>query len=771
MPVSRDEVIHGFRLIMGREPDSEDSIQHHMKLRDADELVSVLLKSAEFRKSPRFKEFLHVRPTALSEKADQRPHARRAAFRALVIGNCQVAAVATLMQAMTGDVLAEALEATPTVMERLQSGEEDLGPKLARADFVFVQMNEEVVTLVQERHPESAHKLRSFPPINYAAFHPDCVYIKAPDGRHLPGPMGDYHSSIAFWAWTNGWSVAEALALYNEETYELLEFGAQEEVARKVLQGFGRIAHLPLEPLMHEWDKSGVWMHTVNHPKIATLASMTAELLRREGLEPITEAAHVVDDTLARYPIWPVYPPIARRLGVEGSYLFKVDRGICPPSQPHLFLTLEDFVRASFACYDQFDRDALRCDRLRSAGYRRLGEQRKPSRLRQAAAAPAGWFARFFGAPAAAVEEASEAPPVEAGSPYAGLADHQFWRRAMEKVPAAEVDPVVGSPRFRIASTDRVATAGSCFAQHIARTLKHNGLQYFVAETGEHLAEAEREQRQFGLFSARFGNIYTARQLVQLFERAYGRFHPLDRAWKRPDGRFVDPFRPQVEPDGYATEQEVQAAAEEHLAKVREMFEKMDVFVFTLGLTEAWQRREDGAVFPLAPGVVAGAFDPERYGFLNFGVKEVMEDIRTAVVRIRSINSRVRFVFTVSPVPLIATYEERHVLVSTTESKAVLRAAIGEVAAADSGVAYFPSYEVITGPHARGRYFASDLRNVTDEGVAHVMRLFMQHYTGTSLAAPAPSNSADALDAYEAEQREMANVVCDEEAIERHRAG
>ena len=58
-----------------------------------------------------------------------------------------------------------------------------------------------------------------------------------------------------------------------------------------------------------------------------------------------------------------------------------------------------------------------------------------------------------------------------------------------------------------------------------------------MTEAGETLGEAEREERQFGLFSARFGNIYTARQLVQLFERAYGRFQPLDRSWQRPDGR------------------------------------------------------------------------------------------------------------------------------------------------------------------------------------------------------------------------------------------
>lgn len=30
----------------------------------------------------------------------------------------------------------------------------------------------------------------------------------------------------------------------------------------------------------------------------------------------------------------------------------------------------------------------------------------------------------------------------------------------------------------------------------------------------------------YGLYSARYGNIYTARQLVQTFREAYGRFQP-----------------------------------------------------------------------------------------------------------------------------------------------------------------------------------------------------------------------------------------------------
>ncbi|MEO7391656.1 MAG: GSCFA domain-containing protein, partial [Ramlibacter sp.] len=348
--------------------------------------------------------------------------------------------------------------------------------------------------------------------------------------------------------------------------------------------------------------------------------------------------------------------------------------------------------------------------------------------------------------------------------------DRHFWRRMMEQTAPDDVDPV-SNVKWRIAPSDKVATAGSCFAQHISRTLSRNGFRYFVTEAGEGLTPEQCAERQFGTFSARYGNIYTARQLVQLFDRAYGHFSPADTAWCRPDGRFVDPFRPQVELAGYATEEEVRAESARHLVSVRELFEQMDVFVFTLGLTESWLNLDDGAVFPLAPGVVAGPAETSRYGFVNFGVADVANDIRAAVRRLRSVNGRARFIFTVSPVPLIATYEDRHVLVSTTESKAILRSAIGQAVAEDGGIDYFPSYEIVTGHHTRGRYFGPDLRSVTEEGVAHVMRLFLKHYTGSipgQAAAPVPPAAA-ALNEIMAEQRHLQDIVCDEEAIERHR--
>lgn len=350
--------------------------------------------------------------------------------------------------------------------------------------------------------------------------------------------------------------------------------------------------------------------------------------------------------------------------------------------------------------------------------------------------------------------------------PYRALPDSAYWRRSVAgKGPA--IDPVAGD-FLSLRREDRVATAGSCFAQNVARYLKRSGFNVIVPESAHPIIPPDVAERHgYGQYSARFGNIYTARQLLQLFDRAYGTFTPAEDIWPaRQPGRVVDPFRPTIEPGGYAGEAELRADRAQHLAKVREMFETLDIFVFTLGLTEGWVSLRDGAVFPLCPGVSGGAFDSEAHGFHNFRVGEVTADLAAFIVRLRAINPTARLIFTVSPVPLAATMSGNHVLAATTYSKSVLRAAAQEIAEDHDGVFYFPSYEIIMGVPAAARYFAEDMRNVTEEGVAHVMSVFLHHAADIDEALTAANGTAAAEDATVTRAREWVQVMCDEALLD-----
>lgn len=360
-------------------------------------------------------------------------------------------------------------------------------------------------------------------------------------------------------------------------------------------------------------------------------------------------------------------------------------------------------------------------------------------------------------------------------NPYQALPAYTRWSKSVAGVEMDKLDPVVDFP-FKISSTDKVATAGSCFAQHIARHLSQNGFNYFVTEKANpiFLTVPELDKKyNYGTFSARYGNLYTSRQLVQTFKRAFGKFTPLENYWFE-NGCYIDPFRPVIQPNGFATLEEFKIDKDKHFAAIRKIFEELDYFIFTLGLTEYWYHVSDGAALPLCPGVCGGVFDDKKYQFGNLGVSEVLADMEEFYELLKSINLKAKIILTVSPVPLAATAENKHVLVSTTYSKSVLRVASEIFADKYSDVAYFPSYEIITGNYNRGSYYCDNLRDVLEHGVEHVMRLFLKHGTDLAVSDAAietkianSNNGAKAVEAnFFEKMHDVINVICEEGLIE-----
>ena len=165
----------------------------------------------------------------------------------------------------------------------------------------------------------------------------------------------------------------------------------------------------------------------------------------------------------------------------------------------------------------------------------------------------------------------------------------------------------------------------------------------------------------------------------------------------------------------------------------------MDLFIFTMGLTETWINKQDGTVYPTAPGTIAGTFDQSVYEFKNLSFPEIIEDFREFRTVLKSIRqgSLPRFILTVSPVPLTGTASGKHVLQASTYSKSVLRAAAGHLSSNNSNVDYFPSYEVITNPASRSVFFSNNLRSVLESGVEIVMQqFFAQHRQADPTAKP-----------------------------------
>jgi hypothetical protein len=323
-----------------------------------------------------------------------------------------------------------------------------------------------------------------------------------------------------------------------------------------------------------------------------------------------------------------------------------------------------------------------------------------------------------------------------------------------------EVNPHAG-PGCVIGPEDKVAAAGSCFAQRISAAIKDSGSNYLLVEEGPPFLSAEQKAAMgYGVYSARYGNVYTALQLLQLFQRAFGRFAPEEPLWRTPEGMFVDPFRPAVQPGGFHSEAECLWDRETHLQAVRRMFETLDVFIFTLGLTEAWVSAADGAVFPVCPGSgLGGVYAPQRHLFHNFTAGEVVSHLEQFLGLLRQVNPAARVILTVSPVPLMATFEPRHVLQASAYSKAVLRVACEELVRREAHVHYFASYEIVTATGDSRASFAEDRRTVSEAAVAHVITCFRRWSAMDQQPAPRAARATH-------EASFNGETMCDEDKIE-----
>lgn len=312
-------------------------------------------------------------------------------------------------------------------------------------------------------------------------------------------------------------------------------------------------------------------------------------------------------------------------------------------------------------------------------------------------------------------------------SPYSDFPDRQFWKRAVaQPYPLAITE--LYRKKFSISETDSIATCGSCFAQHIGKRLNRNGFNYMDVEPKpDGLSATKAKALGYGLYSARYGNVYTSRQLLQLFLRSFGKLQ-FNEVWQNKNGRYIDPFRPNLCGNGYDTANEMLEEQKQHLQQVKQMFETVDVLVYTMGLTETWANKASSASYPICPGVTAGTFNPNQHEFINLDYATILVEMESFLKALKECNPKAKLLLTVSPVPLIATAEDRHVLVSTMASKSILRAIADQLSRQYDYVDYFPSYEIITSPPYKSMFFKNNLRSIHEEGVDYVMsHFFNQH--------------------------------------------
>ena len=155
---------------------------------------------------------------------------------------------------------------------------------------------------------------------------------------------------------------------------------------------------------------------------------------------------------------------------------------------------------------------------------------------------------------------------------------------------------------------------------------------------------------------------------------------------------------------------------------------KCRVVVITLGLIETWRDELTKMHLCRAPGRHFMIRHPERFTFHVLSYEENFQWLEeTHSLLSNHCPQDLEIVITVSPVPCLATFTDRDVVLANSFSKSMLRTAAESFAALHENVHYFPSYEIVMNSDPQIAWKA-DRRHVESIMVNHITKIFTAHY-------------------------------------------
>lgn len=285
-------------------------------------------------------------------------------------------------------------------------------------------------------------------------------------------------------------------------------------------------------------------------------------------------------------------------------------------------------------------------------------------------------------------------------------------------------------PDRRLTGSSTFFTMGSCFANEIRAELMRRGMTVLPAvNPALHPLFFDRsETSSWGAWDERthlqFYNTFSLRQEV---EKVFGYWEQgADDYWplRLSNGATLwqDPYRRRVLAKTLPDIRAVTAGLD---AGMRAAAAQADVFVFTLGLTEVWKKKDNLLVTCTEPGYAGGGgqglcwFHPSTY-------TENLENMRRVVQLIAKHRPDARVFVTVSPVGLGRTFRDVDIAVANMESKSTLRAVAAALCAELPHLSYVPSYELCI--YDWERAFREDGRHIRPEKVRQIMDLFMDSF-------------------------------------------
>lgn len=246
-----------------------------------------------------------------------------------------------------------------------------------------------------------------------------------------------------------------------------------------------------------------------------------------------------------------------------------------------------------------------------------------------------------------------------------------------------------------IRHSERIMVLGSCFAGNIGNRLAENKFRCDV--------------NPFGVL---YNPLSIAKALEQILEKkAYTKedlffSDGLWHSWMH-HGDFSAPSR-----------EEALALMNFRLAKAKENLAEADWLVMTWGTAYVYIHRETGEV------VGNCHKQPEKtFRRLRQNAEAFVEECLSVLKKCRSVNPKLKVLFTVSPVR-----HARDGMHGNRLSKATLLLAVDELCRTCPGCFYFPSYEIMMDELRDYRFYADDMLHPSPVAVEYIWECFCRCY-------------------------------------------
>ncbi len=286
----------------------------------------------------------------------------------VVSGYCETGGLAAALSAMLPD---SAVIPFPDSQAETADGEARFRAQLFRSEAWITTVPAKRRNAILGSTAPPSLQVVPLPTINFRAFHPDVGSIRkgSATGPLLEGPFGrHYNSLIVFWSYLRGLSVAATERLFTPETFSALGYLDVWDVELQRLKETVGSYGIDFPSFFLPLQRSGAFMHTINHPKISVLIQLARHAGQQLGApRELIQAPleRIVPDGLASMTVLPLYPGIAETFGLKGAYLWNFGSG-------RYVHGLRQYITQSFEEYRRQDTEVWDSPRLQNPVYDRV---------------------------------------------------------------------------------------------------------------------------------------------------------------------------------------------------------------------------------------------------------------------------------------------------------------------------------------------------------------------------------------------------------------